>query len=411
MAWVEDIQNNLQITTGDGQVYEPLIKIDSFTARFEFNISEFDFPEISGTKVDKRLRKGVRYPMEFFFQGENCIDQGRAFAESSNDKRPWIVLHPVFGQFTGQPTAIEMDASKLNVFQITCEVIETILEDGAQTVFNPKENVKYILVSAKESNISTFENSISSFEPSDVESMKDNASDMYNIAVPAITDQAIFNQYLNLYNDATTRIDNALSEVRFGIQVVQDLINYPAQFVIGVKEKLNIIKNQALALSDKVYNLNSYNEKKIFENNKGALIGTLIESISAPLDGDYQNATDVVYVIDQSLSIYNQFINELQQIQSPNGYDPEAYIPSADFISSLSYSMNYAISNLFSIALTAQQERSIFLEEDSNAIVLTHRFYGLDNEDVNLTRFVTTNNIGLNESLSIGKGRRIVYYV
>lgn len=412
MSWEDAIKNRIQITTGDGAVYEPLTTIESFTASFDFNISEFEFPEISGTKVDKRLRKGVRYPLELYFQGADCIEQGKAFAESANDKRPWVVIHPIFGQFTAHVPSIEMDARGLNVFKITCTAIETIIEDGAKTVFDPSQNSAYVLNRAKDANTATFEASIPAFEPTDVVLMKDNVSGLYESASTSIKDQTLFNEYTNLFNTATTKINNALSDANFGISFVQEFINYPAQFTQDIKNKISVIKAQALLFIDSVYNLNSsYNEKKIFENNKGALIGTLIEAISNPQDGDYQSAVDVFYVIEQSLGIYNQFISELQSLQSPNGYEPGAYLPSAEFLEALSYSFNYAIANLFDIALNAQQERTIYLEEDSNVIIQTHRFYGLQQDDSTLKRFVETNNIGINETLQLKKGRKLVYYV
>jgi len=76
MSWEDNIKNRIQITTGDGQVWEPLTLLSTNTASFEFNVSEFEFPEIEGTKVDRRLRKGVRYPLELFFQGAECITEG-----------------------------------------------------------------------------------------------------------------------------------------------------------------------------------------------------------------------------------------------------------------------------------------------------------------------------------------------
>jgi hypothetical protein len=69
------------------------------------------------------------------------------------------------------------------------------------------------------------------------------------------------------------------------------------------------------------------------------------------------------------------------------------------------------ISNLYSIAFAAKQEREYVLDKDSNPILLTHKFYGLDKNDVNLEKFISTNDIGLTEILNIRKGRKIVYYV
>jgi prophage DNA circulation protein len=411
MSWTDAIQQRVQITTGGGQVFEPLTMITSFTSSFDFNISEFEFPEIEGTKVDRRLRKGVRYPMELFFQGDDAIEQGKAFVEASRDTRPWTVLHPIFGQFKGQPISIEMDSTGLNIFKITTTVVETILEDGAKTVFEPSENVKYILEKSKELNSSSFEASITSFNTTDVTLMQDNVNDMYNKASSTITDQTVFDEYLNLFNTAQTKINSALNSVLFGIGFVQSFINYPANFAVNVKTRLNTVLAQ-IELFIGMFDANSsFNEKKILENNYSALITTLIETISTPQENDYQSATDVIYIIDQSILTYNTFIEQLQLLQSDNGYELDSYLPNAELLESLSYSFNYAISNLFIIALTAQQERIITLEEGSNILIQTHRFYGLDTEDVNLNRFVKTNNIGLNETLQLKKGRKLVYYV
>lgn len=411
MSWTEAIKNGVQITTGDGVTYYPLTRIESFTGSFEFNISEFEFPEIEGTKVDRRLRKGVRYPLELFFQGDNCIQQGKAFIESSRDKRPWKVLHPVFGQFNGQPISIEFDSSGLNIFKITTTVVETILEDGAKTVFSPIENSKQIVLSAKESNAASFKSAINVLKVSDLNLMKSNVSNLHKKAIGSITDQDLFNKYTNLFNEVQTKIDSSLSEVDFGILLLQDFINYPASFQISVKSRLSLLKSQAIQMSANIVNFVTFNEKKIFENNKGELINAIIATIVSPFENDYQSAVDVYFVISEAIEIYNDFLSELQFLQSPNGFEIGSYLPDASFIEALGYAFNYAISNLFAIALTAQQQRVIVLEEDSNVIILAHRFYGLNPDDSTLNRFIETNNIGLSETYQIKKGRKIVYFI
>jgi len=119
----------------------------------------------------------------------------------------------------------------------------------------------------------------------------------------------------------------------------------------------------------------------------------------------------VVNVIYQVTSLYNEFIDEIQTLQTVDGYTEDSYLPDAEFLESLNFSVNYAVSNLFEIALAAQQERVIYLEEDSNLIILAHRFYGLTETDSTIQYFSDTNNIGLNEVFQIKKGRKLVYYV
>jgi len=52
----------------------------------------------------------------------------------------------------------------------------------------------------------------------------------------------------------------------------------------------------------------------------------------------------------------------------------------------------------------------LFLEKDSNLIVLTHRFLGLASDE-NLEIFKRINKIGLSETYRIKKGRLITYYI
>jgi len=73
--------------------------------------------------------------------------------------------------------------------------------------------------------------------------------------------------------------------------------------------------------------------------------------------------------------------------------------------------LNYTLSNLFNIALNAKQERNQILTEDSNWILLTHKFYGLDAEDANIVQLMEQNKAGLSSVLQVEKNTRVYYYV
>ena len=40
----------------------------------DYNVAEFEFPEVSGTLVSRKKPKGSRYDLEIIFQGENNLD-------------------------------------------------------------------------------------------------------------------------------------------------------------------------------------------------------------------------------------------------------------------------------------------------------------------------------------------------
>jgi len=409
MSWQEKIKSKMQITTGDGKLYEVLYKLETVKGSFDFNISEFHFPEVSGTKIDRRLRKGSRYPLEFYFQGDNHIDQWNEFNASCSDLRAWQVLHPFYGLITCHPLSIGFDSSGIGNTKVEVTVVESLLNAGPRTVLRPGENARAIITKSREKNNAFSAQIIPTV--SDAQLMKSNVENVYNAGASVVTDDTIASEYFNLYNKAISNINNGLNDITVGMAIVKDFFNYPALFAQSVKNRLQILKDQCLKLSMMLDSLNDPNKKKIFESQKGAIISAIIETAITPLTGDYLNAVDVVNVIYQVTSLYNEFIDEIQTLQTVDGYTEDSYLPDAEFLESLNFSVNYAVSNLFEIALAAQQERVIYLEEDSNLIILAHRFYGLTETDSTIQYFSDTNNIGLNEVFQIKKGRKLVYYV
>jgi len=410
MSWVEKIKSKMQITTGDGKLYDVLYKLDTVKGSYDFNISEFHFPEVDGTKVDRRLRKGKRYPLEFYFQGENHIDQWNEFDASCSDVRPWEVLHPIYGLIVCQPISIAFDSSSIGITKVDVTVVESLTNAGPKTVLRPGENARSIVTLSRANN-ETFFNSQITPSVSDVTLMKSNVDSMYTQASSVVTDNTISANYYNAFQKAYQSINTSMSVAGNAITLVNDFINHPAQFSLSVKERISIFASQLAILYAKLENITTPNEKKIFEQQAGSIINGIIDTAVTPQSGDYSNSVDVIYVIELVINYYNGFIENLQTLQTVNGFESDSYLPDATFIDSLNYAVNYAVSNLYEIALNARQERIICLEEDSNIIILAHRFYGLSEDDSTIDYFAQTNNIGLSETFQVEKGRKIVYYV
>jgi hypothetical protein len=106
--------------------------------------------------------------------------------------------------------------------------------------------------------------------------------------------------------------------------------------------------------------------------------------------------------------MYLQKLDELQALRSD---EVDTFTPDDDVNRLLDDAMVVAQGNLFDFAFNAKQERVLQIEADSNPISLAHRFYGLDEEDENLSFFIDTNALSLDELIQIKAGRRVVYYV
>ncbi len=149
-------------------------------------------------------------------------------------------------------------------------------------------------------------------------------------------------------------------------------------------------------------------DKIIFENNILNTIASITQA--AVVNVDYDNRKDVIDTIDRIVTKYDEMIEVLDELQTDTGTSPDSYIPDAGSLQAMDSLINATISQLFNIALNQKQERVIYLEDDTNLVTLTHKYYGLDADDENMSKMIKDNNIGLSEILQLKKNRKIVYY-
>lgn len=409
MSWLDEIQGEILITTGDGKTYSPAYKISPLSD--SFNISEFDFPNVEGTKVDRKEIKGFRKTVELYFQGPDHLEDVKEFRESSKDKRFWIVSFPVFGTFNVQPASIEYDPSRLGSTKVTVTLLETITEDNPRATVGPREQAAKNVEQATEASNTSFSNQVT-VGSSDITLMTNNVSDIYADASTQINLTTEANEYFNLFNDANSKVVNALAAPLPAITAINAMIMYPSLFSLSVRARLNILSEQFTGLYLSISNLITPNEKKIFENNAGVLVNAMINTVLNPLDdSDFENNTDVFDAINTILTNYNTYIVGIDSLQSDNGGDENSYIPDFDFNWALYNSIYNAVSQLYIIALSSRQERIEYLDKDENLIEVTHRFYGLEPDDSTIQEFIRINSVGNNEYLEMKKGRKIIYFV
>jgi len=77
MSWIEKIKEGIKITTGDGEIYEPLYILSSKS--IDYNVAEFNFPNVNGTLVKVGNKRGTRHSLRIIFQGEDHLDVSDRF--------------------------------------------------------------------------------------------------------------------------------------------------------------------------------------------------------------------------------------------------------------------------------------------------------------------------------------------
>jgi hypothetical protein len=407
MSWFDKIQGEFIIQTGDGKRYSVLWKPAKRSA--EYNLTEFDFPGLEGTLPKRKKARGIRYAVEFYFQGDNYLDEVAEFIESAKDERYWTILHPMYGTIKCQPAGLEFDDTQLNVTKVTGTVIETIIDDRPKVTEAPASRIVNTKLTVDDTFSETFTDI--QFNLNDVAMLRTNTESVYLEANKKVKLTADAEALFNAYNTANTAILSVTSEPLATARAIQALINAPMLFVDSVQNRLDIMRATFDQIRLTLPNVADATKKKIFQLFGGGLVSGAGNTSATPQDGDYPNRNEVFAVTTTLLDMNNQYLEDLDALQTENGGSPDSFIPDAGSMMALGELMNYTIANLFDIALEAKQERSLILEYDSNVVTLTHRFYGLDSADANMDRFIKQNGFGYNDLLGIEKGRKIIYYV
>lgn len=412
MSWTTDINDKIfEIVTGDGKSYFP--KWRNATKSQEFNVSVYEFIKTPGSFVDRKEAKGRKFDLEFYFDGDTAVDQGNNFEISSRDKRKWLLKHPFYGDIYCQPTTFFQDNSIYNVSKFTVTVIETLPEGY------PSFNSSFVDIIAEtqqtinDAQIANFENK----NLVDKGALK-SLTEKFDAIFSKIMDQdSDLNQFKALVNNTVNEIASATASATSILRAFIDLVNYPATISQTVKQRFNAFNE---ALNELILNITG-----IIPDSRTNTLKTQFEAIGGSIlaaqqiasttnfsdNNSYLTKNNVLDQQDQIIESYNSFIAIIEENQTDRNDSTDSYSPDFDSMNELSNIITLSISNLYLIAFDAKQERSYITETETNAILLTHRFYGIDREDKNLEYFINTNELSFDEILLINKGRKVLFYI
>lgn len=441
MSWLDQIKTQLTITTGDGQSYTP--QWINAKKRLEFNVSKFQFPNVPGSLVDRREPMGMEYDLEIYFQGDgnsgkpneatsttsdgtvlsgvtlDYLDVTQSFQTSANDKRPWKIQHPFYGSITVQPISLSIDNSVLNISKINCTIIDTISQDYPIAATRAQDLISMdAITTAQLLSTSTANNeTITKVPPANViaksvNNLQSNFNKFQQAVANAIKQgTSDFTGYMNTFNQAYNSIDNIISDASQVLNLLQAVVNKPATFIMSLNDRVTLLKNQFTTLEGSITGSMSNLDKLLYTTFAGGSVGAMALACANLQPGDLVYASDTLITISQLLSNYNQYLLDLDNMQTMSYNSNTSFVPDHDSLVALEQLINFTLSNLWAIALNGKQQRSVVLETGSNWVVLTHRFYGLDAADENLLTLMQQNNAGLSTLLHVPKNTKVIYYI
>lgn len=405
MSWEDKINfSAFLITTGDGKRFQPKWKTGETSV--EFNTSIFNFIDVPGSLVERKQPKANKYPLVFWFDGADNIDNAQSFMDSAKDNRIWTIDHPFYGTVKGHPVSISRNDVNLNITEITVDFWESIDVDYPNSNFSVKDNALVKRDAVVESSGRAYATS-NVLTSADIVKNKESIT-ASNLAVAPLANAETASTFQNNYAEALKATDKLLISPQNAIFKAQTILLSPSGVNVPVLERLKAYKSAFERLGKVVYTLA---DKYFFQTQGATAIASYADASVNPIEGDYQTIPEVENASAGLLEMYNQYITVLDE-QSVSIYDTEnTFQPDATVQTDLYNLVMYTVGNLFNLGFDAQREMIIYTEKDTNLILLTHKFLGLNASDSNIERFRLINGIKLNELLKIKKGRKIIYYV
>jgi hypothetical protein len=404
-TWKEKIDNiPFKIITGDGNEFLPLFKSSDSEKSKEFNTSTFEFINVYGTLVDRKKPKSGKFPLTFYFEGEDNITQADIFENSADDPRPWIVIHPFYGRIVGQPLSISRKDNFLNSTEVSVDFWESIEVDYPTRNYSIKDNTRDLHDSVYLAASNSYVNN-SNFTSTDIAK---NQLSILTIAGTAkkTQDNSTYSFFQNALNKGLKAIDFLLENPLNAIESIQQFLDLPSRYERAVDGRIGLYLSTYERLKDSI---DSLSDKKYFESVGASVIASICDASVNPIDGDYILVSDIEKSYSQIDILYQDYLKILDD-KNISIYDvKKSYNPDATLQEELNKIVTYTLANLFKLTFNAKRERVIYTDKKTNPILLVHRYIGLDNEDTNLADFIKRNDIRLNELFTIAKGRKIVY--
>jgi len=403
MSWVDRLNDiSFTITCGDGKKYSPLWK--SGEKSKDFNTAKYEFINSPGSLIERRQPQSNLYPLVFWFQGIDNIEQCDRFEESANDNRAWTIEHPFYGTLKGQPVKLKRKDTSFNVTEVNIDFWESIEGEFPEDEISIQDQVLEKASAAYEASLVFFsENSSPSSE--DVGAVKENVALVSSKFKP---DKDSFNDYINVVSASSAAADRISVDTKDSFEAIQGILKSPAFFNSSSFSKLESFLKAYTDL--KIPQASLFN-KYDFEAQAATAIAATCISVVNPQEGDYVTRGDIERVSKKLSDLYGDYLLTLDSYQVGIYEVETAWMPTVQIQNVLSDLVSFTSRSLFLLSFNVRQERTIELKKDSNLILIAHRFMGLDVDDKNIEALRKINGIKNNELFKLKIGRSIKYFV
>jgi hypothetical protein len=410
MSWKDTLENNrFAIQTGDGKVFYPLWQNAAKVK--DFNITAFDFIDVPGSYVDRRKPKSSKYEILIYFQGENCITEAKDFENSADDSRYWIINHPIYGSLKGQPISISRNDSTINIVELSIEFWDSIVDKYVEDRTSIKDDISDKKNEMENASANNFE-----LKTKPTPANQNKVLNFLNTIDSVYTkffDNSGYNEFQKVLSQRRDSDDDIIvSSTSLILDVGRTMDTIKNMPNLNVFQKLDAISNVFDQVTEtfSIENISDF-DRYYYETAGASIVSTMALVCLNPNENDFVSRSDVQKTLATLDDTYSKYIEKLNTFESGKNNKNNSFSSNFEVQSKLNFITKKTLYYTFSISFSFKQERIIELGSDSNLILLTHKYMGLDLKDENIELFRRINGIKNDTLFIVKKGSKIKYIV
>lgn len=412
MTWEERLQPAAYTAAGRQRI--PFAYRDLSTA-FELFGTEFNYPDGSGSYIQRTGWGARRFPMEIIINGPDHDLVAEEFEKSLAAPGVGVLEHPIKGRMRVVPFGVvERDdrlttAANQTVIRVAfwrVDGIEIPTNSAASTSLTQQALAAYAANAAEQLQSSIYIDTATARA-----SLESTNSGLLGQAVAGLERIARASKNVNYQFDAVVESINESINVlvgdplTLGFQTVIAL-QAPARAAASISDRMEAYGNLARSIVTQGLAVSGFDDVPSNNFHMANLYAStyVTGQVVTALNSEFTTRKDAVLAAEAILSLLDEVTNWRE-----DNYTALGQVDTGGDLQQLQESVASVASYLVELSFSLKQEKRVTLTHARTPIDLCAELYGKVDEVLQF--FIDTNNLSWQEHIEIMAGRRIVYYV
>lgn len=419
MTWQDRLKESIQFLSPEKNEFEAKWSGDS--RKIEKSLGLFKFPEIQGTLVQDLDVGGTRYPINFFFAGEDNDLEAKNFLEACKERGKWEILHPIDGLLTMQLMSVEQRSDPIgsgNITRFVTEWIEPIPDGTERSLPQIEGEIDANSILANISAASQFVANVFDATSSQVRAVTSTVGAVVNSVKKNIRKIERFQLVPPEINAIIRGIESTIDNLPLDLDAltgqIQGLLQVPAFVQEKVSEGFDYFFTVAADLEALTPEGTSPESRNIAAVQELSLTALNVAVAQTSITGSIASRSEAVE-LTKTISDFFISLTDTLDITQKNflnkTIDLQFFSQSESFFDSILISAR-ATEFLFTSAFDLATEKRFTLEKARSPIeIVVTEYETLGENDSNLDLFIESNQLTGNDIRLLPTGREVLVYI